>query len=257
MALRTCLSSIARIAAVALLVAPLAALSRPPAEIHSASVDAGVTRVTLGGRNFLGLQIFLGGHAAPLVVESMTDDRAVALLPAGVSPGTHVVSVGDRRGREAAIAVAIGAQGPAGPAGAAGPPGTTHQAAGTSTFMLLPHHVFATLTPAPPMQLVVVGSEPAALLVSFTSNARLQSAVPGCTVEYRVWVDSEGLLEPRVFQHLPPTGAHGFVTTTQSATLAARDVPAGVRQVRIHAASPCSPDVIIDEMSITSLVLKR
>ena len=255
MPLRKFLASMARLVALAVLAAPLAALPRAPAEIHSASVDAGLTRLTLDGRNFLGLLVFLGGHAAPLVVESMTGTRTVALLPAGLSPGTHVASVGDGRGRdEATIAVAIGVQGPA---GAAGPAGTTGQAAGTSTYLPTPYPVFPTLTAAPPLQLVTVGSGPADLLLGFTSNARLQSTVAGCTVEYRVWVDSEGLLEPRIVQYLPPPGAHGFVTTSQSATVAVHDVPAGVRQVRIHAASPCSPDAIIDEMSITSLVLKR
>ena len=107
-----------------------------PAVIQSAAVDDSLVHLTLHGTNFSklkGIRLMLSGVATPLPILSLTDQMVVALLPAGIAPGTYAVSVVSGQGSDANIVddffVAIGdtgatgATGPAGPSGATGPTG--------------------------------------------------------------------------------------------------------------------------------------
>ena len=106
-----------------------------PAVINSASADDGLVHLTLHGTNFTkvkSIRLILSGVATPLPILSLTDRMVVALLPAGIAPGTYAVSVVAGQGADANTVddffVAIGgagAPGPAGPAGPAGPTGAT------------------------------------------------------------------------------------------------------------------------------------
>jgi hypothetical protein len=105
----------------------------PPLVIVStAAADAGLTTLFLAGSGFdAGTRVWLGTQ--PLTVLAVASDgRALtAQLPAGVGPGTYLVTLvaGAGQVQQASLAVTLGAvgppgdPGPAGPTGAAGPAG--------------------------------------------------------------------------------------------------------------------------------------
>ena len=119
--------------ALSLAVMPMTALADngKPAVIDSASADAGLVNLTIHGNNFTkvkSVRLWLGGTATPLPIVSLTDQVLVALLPAGVAPGTYSLALGTGgSGGDANIVddffVTLGGTGTAGPAGPAGPQG--------------------------------------------------------------------------------------------------------------------------------------
>jgi len=106
-----------------------------PAVINSASVDAGTVSVTINGGGFnavRNLKVFLGGVAAELPLVSRTDGVLVALLPAGLAPGSYSVIVSGTRGvaanstrDEEEFFFTVGAMGAVGPQGPKGDKGAT------------------------------------------------------------------------------------------------------------------------------------
>jgi Collagen triple helix repeat (20 copies) len=100
--------------------------------LTSATADLDAGQVTIHGENLVGRrrlpEVALAGW--PLTVVSASDDVVVALLPAGVEPGTYLLtlSTGPGHSRSDAFHVAIGSvgpPGPPGPPGASGSPGDT------------------------------------------------------------------------------------------------------------------------------------
>ena len=98
--------------------------------ITSASVDSTMTRITIGGINFLGLNgkklptVLLRTTVLALVSETPT--QIIALLPAGLTPGTYLLTVANSsEGSYDTCDVTIGAAGPAGPTGPTGATGAT------------------------------------------------------------------------------------------------------------------------------------
>jgi Collagen triple helix repeat (20 copies) len=126
-----------RIAVATLFAATQLALIAPSAyaepSITSVSPDATLTSVEIRGASFPSptmslarqMKVYLRGYANPLAVTSLTETRAVAKLPAGITPGTYRIALTDvRGGREYdMIAVTLGASGTPGPAGPQGPAG--------------------------------------------------------------------------------------------------------------------------------------
>src|SRR6266702_4129923 len=116
---------------------------QPPLIVTSATVDPALARVTINGANFVGgkntpTQVFLGATLTPLTVLAISDSEITALLPAGVAPGSYLLTVGygsgnDANGKSDEFSVALGdvgspgPQGIQGPAGPAGPQGATGQ----------------------------------------------------------------------------------------------------------------------------------
>src|SRR6266702_3984412 len=116
---------------------------QPPLIVTSATVDPALARVTIHGANFVGgkntpTQVFLGATLTPLTVLAISDSEITALLPAGVAPGSYLLTVGygsgnDANGKSDEFSVALGdvgspgPQGIQGPAGPAGPQGATGQ----------------------------------------------------------------------------------------------------------------------------------
>jgi len=109
------------------------------ATINVSSADLSTTppKLSISGQTFgTGGSVLLGTTA--LTIASWSATLIVANLPAGVTPGTYLLTLNDRRGRAIATSeVTIGAQGvqglqgpvgpsgPVGPQGAAGPKGDT------------------------------------------------------------------------------------------------------------------------------------
>jgi len=102
------------------------ALAKTQAVVDSVSADSGLVSLTMIGSNFSTvkkLDVLMAGVATPLPIVSMTDTALVARLPAGIAPGSYLVTVD---GKKFFVTLgAVGATGPMGPAGAAGPAGAT------------------------------------------------------------------------------------------------------------------------------------
>ena len=128
-------------AAVLFASAPLAnAASAHDPVISEARANEGQTHLLVTGSDLptTGPRLFLGIGTAPLVVTLATPTRIEALLPAGIAPGTYLLSLtGAQSGGSGAggphgdeFWVTLGAAGPTGAQGVAGPqgaPGATGQ----------------------------------------------------------------------------------------------------------------------------------
>ena len=111
-----------------------AASARDPV-ISEARANESQTRLLVTGSDLptTSPRLFLGIGTAPLVVTLATPTRIEALLPAGIEPGTYLLSLtgpqasgagaGGPRGDE--FWVTLGAVGPTGAQGVAGPQGAT------------------------------------------------------------------------------------------------------------------------------------
>jgi len=102
----------------------------PAAIIVDATGDLQAGTLTLNGANFgaSAPMVTLGGFAGPLVLTSATPTHVVATLPAGVAPGSYLVTLTPPLGVAEEFWVTLGAQGavgPQGPQGIPGPPGAT------------------------------------------------------------------------------------------------------------------------------------
>jgi tartrate-resistant acid phosphatase type 5 len=95
--------------------------------IVSASADLTSGTVSIRGRN-LGMrypQVWLG--EAKLKVRSATPDEVVAVLPAGIPPGTYLLQLSPEKSGSPSttFTLAVGVAGPPGPTGPPGAPGAT------------------------------------------------------------------------------------------------------------------------------------
>src|SRR5258708_21808795 len=111
----------------AVVLATALALSVPTyAATNIDSVTVLANAVTLHGASFIQkkaqLQLFLSGHAAPLLISSYADDTIVAFLPANVAPGSYVLTLGktidDANAED--FFLTLGVQGAKGDTGATG-----------------------------------------------------------------------------------------------------------------------------------------
>jgi hypothetical protein len=110
------------------LFSPGAQAAIPDTTVVGAAVDHGANTVTISGTGFIGINgtgptVTLGLHR--LVIQSATMDTIVAQLPAGIAPGSYLVTVktGSGSNRYDESVVAVGVQGPAGPEGPQGATG--------------------------------------------------------------------------------------------------------------------------------------
>lgn len=94
--------------------------------IVSARVDVTAGTLTIDGHDFDDGQLTVTLNGMPLVVMSVTASEIVSTLPAGLDPGTYLltVSVGPAVTQFDSFNVTLGAVGPQGPPGSQGPPGT-------------------------------------------------------------------------------------------------------------------------------------
>src|SRR5690349_4909412 len=107
--------------------------SLPTPIITQAQANSDVTTLQITGANFSpgNLTVNLGSAVAPLSITSSSASRIDALLPAGIAPGSYLLTVtlgkqgtGESKNDEFWVTIgAAGPQGPAGPAGAAGAQG--------------------------------------------------------------------------------------------------------------------------------------
>jgi hypothetical protein len=118
-----------------------------PPVMTSVTVDAGLTTLTIKGTGFgtSGAVVTLG-NTGSLTITSQTDTLITATLPAGVAPGSYLLSLsagGNSNEFWVAIGtqgpivnqnVTIGTQGPSGPAGPAGPQGPPGPGLGAGTI---------------------------------------------------------------------------------------------------------------------------
>jgi hypothetical protein len=98
----------------------------PPPVIESSS--ATTTQLTINGSGFTpGTASVLLGDYGPLAVTTQTATKLVVTLPAGLTPGSYVLSVqiGATTANADESVATIGAVGPAGPTGATGAQGST------------------------------------------------------------------------------------------------------------------------------------
>lgn len=155
---------------------------------------------------------------------------------------------------------ATGAQGPAGPTGAtgaqgpAGPAGTTGQIAGTSVTGGTNFFIQGNLLTAPGAATVSVAAG-GSLHVTYWATTTLVNNQGGCYAEFRIRLNG-GLLPERHFQFTPPPGILGAFPTTTSHTQAFGNLPAGNYTVTIDTASPCGNAIRLDELGITTLVIR-
>ena len=127
------------------LAATTTALAQSPLIIVDARVDSATNTVRLDGANFgtAPPTVTLGAYTTPLAIVSASSNQVVATLPAGVAPGTYLLTLtattpnGNRPYTAAdEFWLAIGAQGAAGPPG---PPGVTgYQNQTSEVDVLLP-----------------------------------------------------------------------------------------------------------------------
>ena len=101
------------------------------AAITSASADSGLVNLTLMGQNFTRLKhpsVFLSGFTSALPIVSVNDQVIVALLPAGVAPGSYEVTLtskdnakgDDDSANTEVVSLTLGAVGPQGMQGIQG-----------------------------------------------------------------------------------------------------------------------------------------
>ena len=91
----------------------------------SVTVDPGLTTLTVKGTGFgtSGAVLTLGS-VGNLRITSQTNTLITAMLPAGVAPGSYLLSLSAGGNSEFWLSIGVrGATGPAGPAGPQGPPG--------------------------------------------------------------------------------------------------------------------------------------
>jgi hypothetical protein len=115
---------------------PASAQTSPQPIITDVSGDLGSNTLTINGVNFgsLSPQITIGAYSAPLVVTTATWTHVVATLPAGIPPGSYLLTLTTRKvvtPNRAALGpadefwVTLGAQGVPGVPGPTGPIGVT------------------------------------------------------------------------------------------------------------------------------------
>ena len=94
--------------------------------IVSARVDVTAGTLTIDGHDFDDGPLTVTLNGMPLAVMSVTASEIVATLPAGLDPGTYLLtaSVGPAVTQFDSFNVTLGAVGPQGPTGPQGPPGT-------------------------------------------------------------------------------------------------------------------------------------
>ena len=110
----------------------LAQAARDPIVTHARANEAG-TVLQIVGIDFptAALVVTLGDLATPLVVTLATPTLIEARLPAGIAPGTYLVTLGTGKGNDRTTAhgdemwITLGTAGPQGPAGPAGAQGMT------------------------------------------------------------------------------------------------------------------------------------
>jgi hypothetical protein len=102
----------------------------PQLLILTAQADQTSETILIQGQNFLGKNkddsvVTLAGN--PLTVQSVSDTEIWTDLPAGVTPGTYLLTVSRGQGsvKNDSFSLTIGAVGPAGPQGDMGPTGAT------------------------------------------------------------------------------------------------------------------------------------
>lgn len=122
----------AALAALMALSATTTAFAQSPPIMADARVNFAANTVQINGVNFgtVPPMVTLGAYPSPLAIVSATANQVVAKLPAGVPPGTYLLTLTATTpmGTKAYTAadefwLAVGAQGPAGPPGVQGPPG--------------------------------------------------------------------------------------------------------------------------------------
>jgi hypothetical protein len=101
----------------------------PQVMVSMAATDPGATTLFLAGSGFhADARVWLGSQALAVLAVASDGRALTAQLPAGVAPGTYLVTVvsGPGQVQQAWFAVTLGAVGPqgdSGPAGPTGPPG--------------------------------------------------------------------------------------------------------------------------------------
>ena len=98
----------------------------PPLLIATAQADNTLTNLTLTGISFVGgtTRVFLGTGTTSLQITSLTSTSVTVLLPAGIQPGSYLLTVTTSAPNSSdEFWATIGAAGPTGAAGAQGPQG--------------------------------------------------------------------------------------------------------------------------------------
>lgn len=244
--------------AVCLALAPAAAISTPAfaessthAVIDSASADSALANLTLVGRHFSTvkkLNVFMAGVATPLPIVSVTDTVLVAQLPAGITPGSYIVSVGDGNGNDDEdFFVTLGAAGATGPTGQAA--GTVYQSYGPGTVIpnVPPPGIFLGA-----QDTITVPSN-ASVVVTFSATAQVTSGPAGCPVEHTLVLNGvpqgerviEGLLAPQFGVTVPNTVTY---------SIAYGSLPPGPLTIQLWHSTPC-PNVELNNTTITTQIL--
>ena len=96
----------------------------PPPKISAASTDATASVLTVKGANFGAAPVVAFGAYGNLQLISRTDALITARLPAGVPPGSYLLTL-TVNNKTVEFSVTVGSVGPAGPQGPTGPPGPT------------------------------------------------------------------------------------------------------------------------------------
>src|SRR5690349_5641221 len=98
----------ARSALLSLLVASVFAVAGPASAagkpvINSAAVNDAATQLTLSGNNMDGVKnvkVLVSGYPTALGILTLTPTSIIAVLPAGLLPGTYAVTVGNGNGAD-------------------------------------------------------------------------------------------------------------------------------------------------------------